>query len=151
MPVTINTIRLFKLGLQPLLIISEAAERFGVYSIYGYLVWPEPMEGRANIERLIEVTTRFAGPRAKDPDREHALNSMRLAANEGALHRSAKLVQSHTNLTDEMTVDLVDVEKLRAWRALGLFPGIENYQVLDSTAAKLLMTLDQPYGFEVRW
>lgn len=150
MPVKISTVRLFKLGLQPLLIMSEASEKFGMVTIYGYLVWPERAEGRLDIERLIEVSARFNGSPASDPDQEHALNSMRLAAHEGALHRAAKLVQSHTNLTDEMTVDLVDVEKLRAWRALGLFPGIENYQVLDSTAAKLLMTLDQPYGFEVR-
>lgn len=151
MPVTISTIRFFKLGLQPLLIVSEAAERFGVFTIYGYLVWPERAEGRADIERLIEVSARFAVPQGKDPDREHALNSMRLAAHEGAQHRAAKLVQGLANLTDEMAVVPVDVERLRAWRALGLFPGIENYQVLDSTSAKFLMTLEQAYEFEVRW
>lgn len=119
-------------------------------TIYGYLVWPERAEGRPDIERLIEVSARFTGSPASDPDQEHALNSMRLAAHEGALHRAAKLVQSLANLADGMTVAPVDVERLRAWRALGLFPGIENYQVLDAAAAKFLTTLDQPYGFEVR-
>ncbi|BEP70829.1 MULTISPECIES: hypothetical protein [unclassified Variovorax] len=150
MPVTINTIRIFKLGLQPLLILSERESGIGRRSIHAYLIWPERLEGGAEIEKLLIVSMPYHGPRNDDPTLNDALENMRLAAVEGAKHKSAKLAQHFTHLANEMTLEDVDILKLRAWRSLGFYPGLDNYQVLDASAAQRIMSLDSPYGFDVQ-
>ena len=148
--VTISTIQIFKLGLQPLLILSERESSIARRSIYAYLIWPERLEGGAEIERLLVVSMPFHGPRSDDPALSDALENMRLAAVEGAKHKSAKLAQHFTHLANEMTLEDVDILKLRAWRSLGFYPGLENYQVLDAAASQRIMSLDSPYGLEVQ-
>ena len=75
---------------------------------------------------------------------------MRLAAEEGAMHKVAGLAQHFAHLADEMIVEEVDLLKLRAWRSLGFYPGLVNYQALDAAAAQRIMSLDSPYGFDVQ-
>lgn len=147
--VTIKTIRLFKLGLQPLLILSERDSGIGRRSIYAYLVWPERLQGGAEIERLLVVSMPH-GPRSDDQVQNDALETMRLAAQEGACHKAAKLAHHFDQLADEGVVAEVDILKLRAWRSIGYYPGLANYQVLDAAAAHRVMSLDAPYGFDVQ-
>jgi hypothetical protein len=150
MLVTISTIRLFKFGLQPLLVLSERELGFSRRAIHAYLIWPERLEGGAETEKLLVISMPFHGQQSDDPALNEALQNMRLAAKEGAMHKAAKLSHHFTHLADEMVLADVDILKLRAWRSVGFYPGLVNNQVLDAAAAQHVMSLAAPYGFDVQ-
>lgn len=148
MNATISTVHFFKRGLQPLLITSERDNGMGRFLVVAYLVWPERQEGGAEVEKLIEVSMPLN--RGFDTEgRAKAADLMRLSAREAALHRAAKLAIAFPDPADDLQVAAVDLNKLRAWRSVGLFPGLANFNVIDSHTATSIVHLDAPFEFTV--
>jgi len=146
MPVTISTIKLSRFGIQPLLIMSDQDSDRMRRSIAAYIVWPEVPEDGSDVVRLFELSMPFF--RGATGGGAEKLEAMKAAAHELALHRGGEVAQMDQFPPDEVTITPVDLGLLKIWRSLALFPGLQNSEVLDSTAAEFIFSgLEQPYAF----
>jgi hypothetical protein len=146
MPVTISTIRLSKFGIQPLLIMSDQEGERMRRVIAAYIVWPEVPEGGTDAVRLFELSMPYV--RGVSGQGEETLELLQIAADELALHHGGRLAAIDQFPPDAVTITPVDPKCLRAWRSVRLFPGLNNHDVFDGTAAEYLSAgLERPYRF----
>ncbi|WP_093075024.1 hypothetical protein [Variovorax sp. OV084] len=139
MSVTLHAMPLSRFGAPPLVIISERKEHMQPYMIDAYIVWPDAKQGRESIERL----SRLSAPVADD----EVARAMQLATAEGAKHLAAAWANAEPAPVDAINFNEIDLERLHALRSFGLYPGLNDYRVLDGHASKFVSELRQPFGF----
>ena len=148
MDVTIQVIRFYKIGLQPLLITTSRLTAMGREKIATFVVWPEKDEEGMAVQKLISLSM---PPFHEDnEEKQDALDVMRLAAQEGALHELAGLSNSTSPLLGDLALLPIELEKLRAWRSIGLYSGLHDGSVLDHTTLTFIASLDTPLNFDTR-
>lgn len=110
-------------------------------------MWPEAKEDRVNVERLFSLSMPFY-PRIPEGGSTETLDIIRVAARELAIHRCGSIAAASPFPPDAVAVQDVSEQMLRAWRSAGLFPGLNNFEVLDASAAHFISAvLPQPYAF----
>lgn len=146
MSVTIRTLRISKHGVSPLVILSEHSDALKQW-IEAYIAWPEsPINGGANIVRIVRLGLKL-DPNEDSIERGDAIDTMRLTADEEVLQYAATLAAGSQTPVEEITLDTVNLKRLRAWRSFGLFPGLINGDGLNQPSLHFINQLDQPIGF----
>ncbi|CAN7303923.1 hypothetical protein [Variovorax paradoxus] len=122
---TVQTLRISKFGLQPLLVQWEIAGRLH-HVFLSAIVWPLAGERPTGYE----LTARFSiqAPRQQDDDEpeDDYMHVTRVAALERAKIRAGELAAAQANPVDSVALEHVDLVTVRAWRSLNFYPGFAS-------------------------
>ena len=149
MTATVHTLRLSKHGIPPLVFFSEYVDVRRYFCVEAQIAWPTPqVQGGASIVRVVRLTALLNS--SEDPSqRADAANVIRLAAKEAVLQFGAEAAAAQVMPAEDIVLGDVDGERLRAWRSLGYFEGLDRAE-MPGPARTLINKLPEPVYFEKR-
>lgn len=146
MPASIRVLQISRHDL-PLLILTVEQNRVVEHWTEVFAVWPSAPEDGAEVASIVRLGIK--ANRSDPDDTRDAVEVRDLAVYEAIMHFAAKEASKCAHPLDSFMLEEVDHKRLRAWRSLGFFQGLSDYDVLKaSPILQLLNGLPDPIYFE---